>query len=133
SAPAEGAGERSASSNAREQVDGDGGGAGAVQWSFRDPPDWGRSSYLVLRSGDFDCHGGCRVQVLVDGEPRGMAASRADTDEAIAMFIEDEAALWTLAAEADTLAIEFPIVAGGTRTAEFEVGGLQTGRMPGWD
>ena len=39
----------------------------------------------------------------------------------------------TVRAEADTLAIEFPIVAGGTRTAEFEVGGLQTGRMPGWD
>jgi len=133
SLPVDGGVQRSASINAREQVDVDGSGAGPVQLIFRDHPDWGRSSYLVLRSGDFDCHGGCRVQVLVDGEPRGMAASRPDTDEAIAMFIEDEAALWSLAAAAETLAIEFPVVAGGTRTAEFEVGGLQTGRMPGWD
>ena len=74
------------------------------------------------------------MQVTVDdAEPRSMAASRPKTDEAIAMFIEDEAALWRIANDAGTVAIEFPVEAGGTRTAVFEVGGIDSSRMPGWD
>src|SRR5690554_6369287 len=64
-----------------------------VQLIFRDHPDWGRSSYLVLAGGDFAkaCYSACRVTVTVDdGEPRRMAANRPDTDEAIAMFIDDD-------------------------------------------
>ncbi len=54
-----------------------------------------------------------------------MAAHRPDTDEAIAMFIDDQNALWKLAHQAKTtLSIEFPVKAGGTRTAVFETGGL---------
>ena len=88
----------------------------------------------MLKAGDFACRGGCDVQVTVDdAAPRAMDASRPDTDEAIAMFIEDEATLWALARDAGTIAIEFPVAAGGTRTAVFEVGGLAPGRMPGWD
>ena len=124
----------SASIDARERVDVDGSGPGPVQLIFRDHPDWGRSSYLVLKAGDFACRGGCRVQVTADdAAPRSMAASRPDTDEAIAMFIEDEAALWALAREAGTLSIDFPVAAGGTRTAVFEVGGLDDARMPDWN
>lgn len=126
--------QRSAAIYSRDPVDVDGSGAQPVQLIFRDHPEWGRSSYLVLPVGDFDCYGGCRVQVTVDdAAPKAMAASRPDTDEAIAMFIEDEAALWALAQEADVIAIEFPVEAGGTRTAVFEVGGLQVVRMPGWN
>ncbi|WP_129134926.1 hypothetical protein [Luteimonas sp. YGD11-2] len=126
--------QRSAAIDAREAVDTDGSGTGPVQLIFRDHPEWGRSSYLVLKAGDFDCYRGCRVNVAIDGgEPRRMAASRPDTDEAIAMFIEDERALWRLLDGAETLSIEFPVKAGGTRTAEFEVGGLDRTRMPGWD
>ncbi|TKS52998.1 hypothetical protein E4582_12380 [Luteimonas yindakuii] len=126
--------QRSAAIDARDAVDTDGSGARRVQLIFRDHPDWGRSSYLVLQAGDFDCYRGCRVNVAIDGgEPRRMAASRPDTDEAIAMFIEDERALWRLLDEAKTLSIEFPVKAGGTRTAEFEVGGLDPARMPGWN
>ena len=133
SLPVEGGQQVSASLRAKEDVDVDGRGPGPVQLIFRDHPDWGRSSYLVLQAGDFACRGGCDVRVAVDdAAPRAMDASRPETDEAIAMFIEDEAALWDLAAGADTLAIEFPVVAGGTRTAVFEVGGLKTSRMPGW-
>ena len=62
-----------------------------------------------------------------------MAASRPDTDEAIAMFIEDEAALWKLAGQATTLSVEFPVKAGGTRTAVFEVGGLEPSKLPDWN
>jgi len=87
----------------------------------------------VLQDGDFDCYGGCKVKVSVDGgAAKAMAASRPKTDEAIAMFIEDEHALWRLARNARTLAIEFPVKAGGTRTATFETGGLDAEKMPGW-
>jgi len=49
------------------------------------------------------------------------------------MFIEDEHALWRLTRDARQLSIEFPVKGGGTRTALFEVGGLDRGQMPGWD
>ncbi len=62
-----------------------------------------------------------------------MAATRPDTDEAIAMFIEDERALWRIARKAKSISIEFPVKAGGTRTAAFETGGLAGTRLPGWD
>lgn len=120
-----------ASLYAKERVDVDGSGPRPVQLIFRDHPEWGRSSYLVLEAGDFDCYGGCKVKVSVDGAaPKRMDASRPRTDQAIAMFVEDERALWWLAKAAQTVAIEFPVEAGGTRTAVFEVGGLDPARMP---
>lgn len=105
-----------------------------VRLIFRDHPEWGRSSYLVLQDGDFDCYGGCRVQVAIDDKPtERMAASRPKTDEAIAMFIEDEFALWRKAQQADrTMTITFPVKAGGTREVMFEVGGLDASKLPKW-
>ncbi|MDG2526002.1 hypothetical protein P6166_11610 [Stenotrophomonas sp. HITSZ_GD] len=127
--------QRSAMIDAKERVDVDGSGAKSVQLVFRDHPQWKRHAYLVLQAGDFKCYGGCKVQVSVDGgKPKAMAAHRPDTDEAIAMFIDDQNALWKLARQAKaTLAIEFPVKAGGTRTAVFETGGLDGKQMPGWD
>jgi hypothetical protein len=117
-----------------EMIDTDGKTPNRVQFVFRDHAEWGRSSYLVLQGGDFDCYSGCRVQVKVDDGPaKPMAARRPKTDEAIAMFINDEAALWKLTAGARRLSIEFPVRAGGTRTAAFEVSGLDRTKMPGWD
>lgn len=122
----------SASILARDAID-TGAGQSRPRLIFRDHPEWGRSSYLVLDNGDFDCYGGCRVAVDFDGTRRPMAASRPDTDEAIAMFIEDERALWKLVQKAErTLSIEFPVKGGGTRTAVFEVGGLEPSKLPGW-
>ena len=124
----------SAAIYAKKNVDTDGSGAKQVRLIFRDHPDWGRSSYLTLQAGDFDCYGGCKVKVAVDGgAPKPMAASRPKTDEAIAMFIEDERALWRLAGAAKVLEIEFPVKAGGTRSALFEVGGLDRSQMPKWN
>jgi hypothetical protein len=115
-------------------VDTDGQGARRVQLVFRDHPSWGRSSYLVLQGGDFACYGGCTVGVSVDEKPVvRMAARRPRTDEAIAMFIDDERALWRLIAGASRLAIEFPVKAGGARSTTFDVAGLDRARMPGWD
>jgi len=126
--------QKTASIYAKERVDVDGGGPKPVRLIFRDHPEWGRSAYLVLQAGDFRCPGGCKVQVKADDAPaKPMAATRPDTDEAIAMFVEDERALWRIARKAKSVAIEFPVKAGGTRTAVFETGGLDGARLPGWD
>lgn len=126
--------QRSAAILAKSPVDVDGSGAKPVQLVFRDHPEWKRSSYLVLQAGDFRCAGGCKVKVIADGAPaRTMDAWRPDTDEAIAMFITDQKALWKLAGKTKTLEIEFPVKAGGTRKAVFETGGLDTSQMPGWN
>ncbi|MBA2237263.1 MAG: hypothetical protein H0W24_00960 [Lysobacter sp.] len=125
--------QKTAAIYSREPVDVGDGAPQRVRLIFRDHPQWGRSSYLVLTSGDFDCYGGCKVQVKVDdATPRAMDASRPKTDEAIAMFIEDERALWRLVGDAEMVSIEFPAKAGGRRTAQFEVAGLDDARLPGW-
>ena len=130
----EGGKQVSAAIYAKKNIDTDGSGAKQVRLIFRDHPEWGRSSYLTLQAGDFDCYGGCKVKVAVDeGAAKAMAASRPKTDEAIAMFIEDERALWRLAGTAKVLTIEFPVKAGGTRSAEFEVGGLDRSQLPKWN
>lgn len=125
--------QRAASIYSKEPVDVDGRGGGQVRLIFRDHPSWGRSSYLVLPAGDFDCYGGCRVPVKIDGgATKSLPGKRPKTDEAIAMFIEDERALWKIAKDAKTLEIEFPVKGFGKRTALFEVEGLDPARMPGW-
>lgn len=132
--PVKGGNQLSAAIFSREDVDSDGSGAKPVRLIFRDHPDWGRSSYLVMQAGDFDCYGACRVAVTVDdAAPVRMAANRPKTDEAIAMFIDDEKALWRMIDGAGRLKVEYPVKAGGTRTAEFEVGGLDRTRLPAWN
>lgn len=122
----------SASIYSQEPVD-TGGGPQPVRLIFRDHPEWGTSSYLVLEAGDFNCYGGCKVKVKADdAAPKAMAATRPKTDEAIAMFIEDEKALWQLARDAKVIEIEFPVKTGGTRTAVFEVAALETNSLPKW-
>ncbi len=121
-----------ASIRARERVElAD--GRSNVQLIFRDHPEWGRSSYLVLERGDFNCYGGCRLKLQVDGKARTLAGSRPKTDEAIAMFIEDEAALWRIFKSAKEVRIEFPVKPSGTRIATFESGGLDASRLPKWN
>jgi hypothetical protein len=125
--------QRSTAIYAKDDVDVDGSGPTQVRLIFRDHPSWGRSSYLVLQRGDFDCYRGCRVPVKPDDRPaKSLPGSRPDTDEAIAMFIEDDRALWKLATNAKTLEIEFPVKGLGKRKAVFEVGGLDRSQMPGW-
>jgi len=127
--------QRSAAIYAKDDIDVDGRGARPVQLIFRDHPDWGRSSYLVLRTGDFAraCYKRCQVKVTVDDStPRSMNAFRPDTDEAIAMFINDDKALWRRIRDANVLRIEFQVKDGTRRTAVFEIGGLERSRLPDW-
>lgn len=115
-------------------IDVDGKGARPVQLIFRDHPEWGRSSYLVMKGGDFNCYGSCSLDIAVDdAAPKKMAGRRPVTDAAIAMFINDWQALWRMTAGAKTLTIEFPVKAGGTRKASFDVAGLDRSKMPKWD
>lgn len=124
----------SASIYAKEDIDTDGSGPRQVRLIFRDHPSWGKSAYLVLQAGDFDCYGGCRVPVTLDDKaPKTLPASRPKTDEAIAMFIDDERGLWRMTKGAKVMRIEFPTKAVGKKTAVFEVGGLDRTKLPGWD
>ena len=134
--PVKGGQQLSAAIYAKEELDVDGSGAKPVRLIFRDHPDWGRSSYLVLQAGDFAkaCYGKCSVTVTIDDSPpKKMAANRPRTDEAIAMFIDDEKALWRLTRDARVMRIEFPTGDLGNKTAVFEVGGLERAKMPKWD
>lgn len=118
---------------ATEDVDTDGSGPHPVQLVFRDHEKWKRSAYLVLQAGDFACRPECKVQVQGDDAPAtSLAAWRPNTDEAIALFIRDYAAVWRTTGDASRLRITFPVKAGGTRTASFEVVGLDETKMPGW-
>lgn len=124
--------QRSAAIYSKERVDVDGSGAKPVQLVFRDHPEWKRHAYLVLQAGDFRCPQ-CTVKVSVDGgKAQSMPAWRPKTDEAIALFITDQKALWKLAGKGTAISIEFPVKAGGTRTAVFETGGVDASRMPAW-
>jgi hypothetical protein len=124
----------SAAIYSKEDVDSDGRGARRVRLVFRDHPSWGKSAYLVLEAGDFNCYGGCTVPVTVDdAPPKKMAAHRPRTDEAIAMFVNDAQALWRTTRGASLLSIQFPVKAGGTRTATFEVAGLDRSKLPAWN
>jgi hypothetical protein len=132
--PVENGQQRTAAIRSTENVDSGGQEARSVQLVFRDHPSWGRSSYVVLQSGDFACTPRCTVTVTADDrEPIRMAARRPNTDEAIAMFINDAQALWKTTTVATRLNIEFPVKAGGTRAAGFEVAGLDDSKMPGWN
>ena len=129
--PAGGGTQTSAAIYAKDEVDIDGSGPQPVRFILRDHPDWGRSTYLVLERGDFDCYGGCKVKVTIDdGKPKSMSGLRPDTDDAIAMFINDDRAVWKLLDGAKTLTVEFPVKPTGTRTAAFEVSGLDRSQMP---
>ena len=134
--PVKGGVQRSAMIYSKERVDVDGSGAKPVQLVFRDHPEWKRHAYLVLQASDFAkaCYRNCQVKVSVDGAAaRPMAAHRPDTDEAIAMFIDDHRGLWRQSRKAKVIEIEFPVKAGGSRSAVFEVGGLDGTQIPGWD
>lgn len=131
--PVKGGTQLSAAIYSQEPVDTDGGGAHPVRLIFRDHPDWGRSAYLVLEAGDFDCYAGCRLKVVADGKTHALPGSRPKTDEAIAMFIDDHKALWKLAKASKQLSIEFPTKDVGRKTVDFEVGGLDPARLPKWN
>jgi hypothetical protein len=131
SVPVSGGRQVSATIRSVADVETDGVAPRSVTLVFRDHPAWGHSSYLLLQAGDFRCGGGCSVTVTVDdAAPRTMAARRPKTDEAIAMFIDDARGLYRQMTTARRMAIAFPVRAGGTREAVFDVAGFDPSKMP---
>ena len=97
----------------------------------------GLASYITLDRDTATVHEGLMTTTGQALDWREIPGAKApvlsvETDEAIAMFIRDTAGVWRLTGEAERLSISFPVTAGGTRTATFDVGGLDASKMPGW-
>ena len=63
-----------------EDVDTDGKGVRPVTLVFRDHPAWGKSSYLLLQAGDFNCGASCTVKITADTAPSKPMAARRPND-----------------------------------------------------
>ena len=125
--------QRAATIDSTQRVDIDGSGAKPVQLVFRDHPRGAAAPTWCCRPAISTATAAARSRSpSTTAPPKAMAGSRPKTDEAIAMFIEDERALWRMVLGAKTLSIEFPVKPKGTRTAVFEVGGVDHAQFPGW-
>ena len=99
-----------------------------VKLVLRRHPKWGRSAYLVLDHGQFDCPPGCKVSVQFDDQtPQMMASSKSDQNKQ-AMFIDDEAAIRTILDTIRVITIKTS-VDGRPRSLSFEVGGFDRAQL----
>jgi hypothetical protein len=95
-----------------------------VRLVLRQHPKWGRSVYLVLDNGEFDCVPGCKVAVKFDDAPaRPFASSKSDQNKQ-AMFLDDEQAIREILDKIRVITIDAS-VDGTPRTLIFEVGGFE--------
>jgi hypothetical protein len=98
-------------------------GAAPVRLVLRRHPQWGRSVYLVLDKGEFDCPPGCKVSVRFDDQPaRDFAATKSEQNRS-ALFIDDEAAIRMTLDKIRVITIGTS-VGGIPRRLRFEVGGF---------
>ena len=98
-------------------------GAPRVRLVLRRHPQWGRSVYLVLDKGEFDCAPGCKVSIRFDDQPpRDFAATKSKQNRS-ALFIDDEAALRNALDKIRVITINTRF-ADTTRLLRFEVGGF---------
>jgi len=94
-----------------------------VRLVLRKHPQWGRSVYLVLDHGQFDCKPGCKVPVKFDDQPaRQLPASKSDQNKQ-AMFIDDEQTVRDALDKIRVITINTS-VDGRPRSISFEVGGF---------
>jgi hypothetical protein len=99
-----------------------------VRLVLRKHPKWGRSVYLVLDHGQFDCAPGCKVPVKFDDQPaRMLPASKSDQNKQ-AMFIDDEQAIRDILEKIRVVTIDTS-VDGRPRSISFEVGGFERGEL----
>ncbi|HEY2345375.1 MAG TPA: hypothetical protein VGH80_05750 [Xanthomonadaceae bacterium] len=99
-----------------------------VRLVLRRHPKWGRSAYLVLDHGEFDCPPGCKVPLQFDDqEPKMMASSKSDQNKQ-AMFIDDEQSVRDALDKIRAITIKTS-VDGRPRTLTFEVGGFDRAQL----
>lgn len=94
-----------------------------VRMVLRRHPKWGRSVYLVLDSGEFDCAPGCKLSIQFDDQlPRDFAATKSSENRS-ALFIDDEQAIRDALDKIRVIGIKTS-VGGIPRLLRFEVGGF---------
>ncbi|HEV2606801.1 MAG TPA: hypothetical protein VGT79_02345 [Xanthomonadaceae bacterium] len=99
-----------------------------VRLVLRRHPKWGRSAYLVLDHGQFDCPPGCKLPVKFDDQPaRMLPASKSDENKQ-AMFIDDEQTLRDVLDKIRVITIDTS-VDGRPRSISFEVGGFDRAQL----
>ncbi len=99
-----------------------------VRLVMRRHPQWGRSAYLVLDHGEFDCPPGCKVSVQFDDKPPMMMASSKSDQNRQAMFIDDEKTLRDALDQVRVITFQTH-VDGRPRTLSFEVGGFDRAQL----
>ena len=99
-----------------------------VRLVLRRHPKWGRSAYLVLDHGEFDCPPGCKVPVQFDDQPAMMMSSSKSDQNKQAMFIDDEEKLRDALDQIRVVTVKTS-VDGRPRTLSFEVGGFDRAQL----
>ncbi len=99
-----------------------------VRLVLRRHPKWGRSAYLVLDHGQFDCPPGCKVPIKFDDEPARMIASSKSDQNKQAMFIDDEESIRNILDKIRVITINTS-VDGRPRAISFEVGGFDRAQL----
>ena len=95
---------------------------------LRRHPKWGRSVYLVLDHGEFDCPPGCKIPLQFDDQPPQMFAATKSNENKQAMFIDDEARIRENLDKIRVVTIRTS-VDGRPRTLSFEVGGFERAQL----
>ena len=90
---------------------------------LRRHPKWGRSVYLVLDSGEFDCAPGCKLSIQFDDQPSRDFAATKSSENRSALFIDDEQAIRDALDKIRVIGIKTS-VGGVPRLLRFEVGGF---------
>jgi len=98
-------------------------GGSPVRMVLRRHPKWGRSVYLVLDKGEFDCAPGCKVSIRFDDQTARDFAATKSMQNRQALFIDDEATIRNMLDKIRVIMISTH-VGGAPRTLRFEVGGF---------
>ncbi len=98
-------------------------GSAPVRIVLRKHPQWGRSVYLVLDSGEFDCDPKCNVLIQFDDQPAREFAATKPRENKSALFIDDEQTIRDALDKIRVITIKTS-VHDVPRTLRFEVGGF---------
>ena len=98
-------------------------GSAPVRLVLRRHPKWGRSAYLVLDQGEFDCAPGCKVLVRFDDQPAHDFTATKSLQNRSALFIDDEENIRNALDKIRVISINTR-VGGIPRMLRFEAGGF---------